>query len=305
MFSRRSRGILAGGRRRTWRETRSCRMSKEPASSLLVRLAPQGPVEMVGLAEQSFLGLDARRREELKHHLKLVCLQAELGLTDEGDEERRVEQSARIVHDLLEQALVATRLMILPRWMGWKRMARVGRVAALVLVFGGILVLGLREWSSHRSRARGLSQDAASASGRTVDARLADLAAPKAQGTPWDAPGTIRIPPRAGALVVRLEHRSSATGIEISLDNNDRYRIDFEDGTSVVGRVFVGPTSEPGGLIVYRRKVPGAAAERGFDHIRITPIEGDGAYAVGHLTLDPSPGGALVTHGDSRGKASP
>jgi len=244
--------------------------------------------------------LDVRQRDELERNLAVVRRHTRRGLQDEDGKEREVESSVRVVHDLLELTLLEKRRALMPRRLQRRWAARVGWVAVAVLLVAAALAIRHGGWSiGWSSRARPSRHAAVGTSG-PIEVSLAELAVPKVQGTPWDAPGTVPIPPAAGALVVRLGRRSTAAEIEISLDNNDRYRIDFMNGAAAVGSLIVGPTPEPGGLIIYREQVPAAAVERGFDAIRITPLEGDGAYSVGHLTLS-----AGVAGGAGSGEVSP
>jgi len=251
-------------------------------------------------------GLDMRQRRELEAHFPLVRGAADPLSPDAPAEGREVERSARIVHDLLERALLAACERGAGRWPDSRLLVRavwplLGTLIALGAVVGGAVLL------LHRTERPSREQEGGPpAVGRPLEVPVAKLATPLAEGTPWDAPGTVRIPPGSGGLVVRLEHRSTAKRIQLSLDNNDRYRIEFLDGATRVGQFEVGPTADRTGLTVYERDVPGTAVTRGFDALRIVPEDGDGAYSVGHLLLNPPvSGGRPGEHPSGGASGSP
>jgi len=120
------------------------------------------------------------------------------------------------------------------------------------------------------------------------------LALPRERGTPWDAAGNVRLDD-GQMLVVDLGKTSHAPAIEISVDDNDEYRVVFladrrELGSRTISGMFDEPlwdrrTPPSRGLIVRRVDVPSAAVDRGYDQIRVCPLREDGKYAVGHLLL--------------------
>jgi len=231
-------------------------------------------------------GLDARRRQELETHFPVVQRSADAIADSVNTGERDLGRSVRIVHDLLEDVLLAVSRHRAEKWSGWRRVARAGGLVAGALAVVGAMVVG-GVLLMHRAQAPPEAQQRPVAVERSFVVSAGQLATPKAEGTPWDAPGTVKIPSTNGGLVVRLGHRSTAKTIQLSLDNNDRYRIEFLDGTVEVGHFLVGPTPDRGGLTVYEREVPETAVASGFDAVRIVPMEGDGAYSIGHLVLDP------------------
>ncbi len=258
------------------------------------------PTALADPAALSLPGLDRRRSEILRRHLPVVAEHAGLEPARPNRPGRAVEASARVVHDLLERELRHLRGASRPR-----RTVRVLWVAAAVALCGAAVMIAMG-WGKNDSRraARPVHRSEAPPS-RPIEVALADLATPRAAGTPWDVPGAIRIPPRPGTMTVRLGERMFAPEIEISADNNDRYRVELLLGDEVVARLDAGPTPNRGGLAVYRLSVPAAAIARGYDLIRVVVLEGDGSYSIGHLLLLPpsvgatGPGGAAASDGPS------
>ena len=106
---------------------------------------------------------------------------------------------------------------------------------------------------------------------------------PKPDGVRWDNPAN-------WVFVKRLEisfpdlQRGYAE-VQLSLDNNDLYLASFEKGQRRVGQILLGPTPEGWGLSNYRTSIPHRAQRAGFDRITLMPVEGDGGYSLGHLTI--------------------
>lgn len=106
---------------------------------------------------------------------------------------------------------------------------------------------------------------------------------PRAPGAAWNAPGHVQM--RDFGAKVLLSEPSHAKEFEISLDNNDFYRVMFlRDGVELA-RLRLGPRIAPGGLMIYRETVPPEARDRGFDAVWVLPLGYDGCYALGHLIL--------------------
>ncbi len=148
-----------------------------------------------------------------------------------------------------------------------------------------VLALNLGMFEHHLKRS-GPKEDAAKVPGLgETRVALETLSIPKPSGSPWDAPGNAVFPSR---LLVLLEsRRTGARVLDVSLDNNDLYSLEFRDGSRIVAaleaecEVLAG-----GGLRRQRIELPEPATEMGFDRILIRPIWGDGKYSVGHLLLE-------------------
>jgi arabinofuranosyltransferase len=117
---------------------------------------------------------------------------------------------------------------------------------------------------------------------------LADTAEVKPDGTPWDAPGVMRMP--SAPVVVRVDDRPGRRFLDVSLDSNDTYRITFLKRYEKVAHVDVGPVPQhrrSPGLASFVVDIPQRAQQAGFDTVFVTTLVGDdNAYAVGHLLLD-------------------
>jgi len=112
------------------------------------------------------------------------------------------------------------------------------------------------------------------------------LANRRVDGTPWNDPlnHTLTVPLAVVYPGVTHGHR-----IDISLDSDDRYLVDFFLKDHLQSSLELGPIPEyrrTRGLMRYPLDLPPRAAGEGFDVILITPSAGDGHYALGHLIIE-------------------
>lgn len=114
---------------------------------------------------------------------------------------------------------------------------------------------------------------------------LGELSAERRDGETVEASGVRRIAREGGALVVRTGP-SHARGIELSLDSNDDYELAYRrEGETIATQRVPARRLPSGGLANHVVAVPKAAAQAGFDEVRIHAVRGDGQYAVGHIRL--------------------
>jgi len=111
-----------------------------------------------------------------------------------------------------------------------------------------------------------------------------EFARPVAAGSAFDAPGNHRFHCDVMCTELRLTLPAVARApvVEISLDDNDRYRVTFYLKDVAMGHVDVA-RAQRGGMRVATLDVPPAAASAGYDAVGILPLYGDGLYAMGHL----------------------
>lgn len=118
-----------------------------------------------------------------------------------------------------------------------------------------------------------------------VSGALDQLATPRANGDPWDGEGNLVF---AGQALVDLGRTWRPTAIEISVDHNDHYLVEFRAGDEISGAVELTPVdaadAQPG-LIVRNVPLPPTVTEAGADRVIVRALSGDEAYAVGHLLL--------------------
>ena len=156
----------------------------------------------------------------------------------------------------------------------------------LLAVFALVAVVGVASW-------RELDPDLTAwlkAMGQTHEAVLREVPATalsqiKEAGTPWNRTGNVLIPQDPGGLTVKFGTLQHASSLEISLDNNDNYRLYFMRGNITVSDATITSNTQNPGLQIYTVSIPQNAAARGFDKVRIVAIQGDGSYSVGHLVL--------------------
>jgi hypothetical protein len=85
-------------------------------------------------------------------------------------------------------------------------------------------------------------------------------------------------------LDVRLNAPSQRGAIELALDSDDDYGLEFFRGERSLGRVVV-RANFGGGMRNRHVAVPEGACRAGYDRIRIQPDRGDGKYRAGHVRL--------------------
>ncbi|HEX5658311.1 MAG TPA: hypothetical protein VFX59_14010 [Polyangiales bacterium] len=142
------------------------------------------------------------------------------------------------------------------------------RLKAVVL-----LNLGLRDSLLDRDRYR---------DPKTSHATLEDLSEPVREHALWDATGTFQIPARG--VTIELPKPSHAVRLELSVDGNDDYRLEFRSGTKALAKVDT-PAEARGAMRTRKVQVPDAARSAGFDYIYVRPSGGDGMYSIGYLRL--------------------
>lgn len=236
-------------------------------------------------------GLNAGERQAWSSSTPLVWQAAEAPEPQvQGDarsDAAELTHRALLVHGLIEVSLlslvrrrrqlaVPTRWRARGRWVvGALTLTGVAAIVALAVSTRGFL-------NEHPRRPQVPPTPAAKVRSRVG---AAELAVPKAPHTPWDARGNVIIPPDPRFLIIDLETTSHARAAELSLDNNDRYRIDFLHAGTPVSSATVGPVLAAGGLVVYCVEIEAGAATGGFDAVRVTPLDGDTSWSIGHLTL--------------------
>ena len=112
--------------------------------------------------------------------------------------------------------------------------------------------------------------------------KLADVQKPVEEGTAFDAEGNTHF---ADAVEVDLGKVMAAPGVELSLDNNDDYRVVFLKGAVEVGAVLTPMNAKISGLRVARVKAPEEAVKAGYDTVRVLFLKGDTIHVLGHLRL--------------------
>jgi arabinofuranosyltransferase len=100
-------------------------------------------------------------------------------------------------------------------------------------------------------------------------------------GAAWNANGVWQMD--SSGIEIDLNGIHANPSIELSLDSDDRYAVEFRHGTWVVGTKVIAP-SYVRGLYNYYRAVPHAAVTRGYDRIRVFPLAGAN-FSLGHLRL--------------------
>ena len=104
----------------------------------------------------------------------------------------------------------------------------------------------------------------------------------KAEGSEWDAPGTVPFLERGVRIVA--DRAIEAHGLELTLSGDDDYTIKYLLAGAEVGRQQVTPDiGRDGTLKLYLLKLP-AGVER-LDTVEITGRRGDFRYSLGHLRV--------------------
>ena len=120
-----------------------------------------------------------------------------------------------------------------------------------------------------------------------------DFQRPVAPGTAWDAPGNyiFHCAPDCPQLRLASAAVETAAQVEVSVDDNDAYRLTWYRAGRALGHVDLPRDEAAPGLRVRLVDAP-AVARDGYDAIGVLPLFGDGSYALGHLrpvpTIEPS-----------------
>jgi len=89
--------------------------------------------------------------------------------------------------------------------------------------------------------------------------------------------------PEQGLCVV-LEKPYDASVMEIALDSDNDYTLNFRTGGRVLSKIVMPALNSAGGTLrVERMAVPDEAVRSGYDNILIVPGKGDGMYSLGHI----------------------
>lgn len=112
---------------------------------------------------------------------------------------------------------------------------------------------------------------------------LDDLASPRAEGTPWDAPGNLQLTLRGASIAV--DGVRSGGRVELSVSGNDLYRVRFlHDSRQVAERVIRQPLVVDGGLRLHTLAAPEGVQ---WNAIIVLPAGGDSRYSLGHMRYLP------------------
>ncbi len=113
-----------------------------------------------------------------------------------------------------------------------------------------------------------------------------ELANRRRDGTPV---GDALNHPIKTSLAVAFPRIVRARRIDVSLDSDDKYFLSFFRQGRLQSTMELGPIPDyrrTPGLTDYPMDIPPRAAADGFDVILISPVGGDGRYAVGHLIVE-------------------
>jgi arabinofuranosyltransferase len=129
------------------------------------------------------------------------------------------------------------------------------------------------DWDLYRNRE-------VPAATRAVEVEAAQVAKVVDSGE-WDEAGNVIFPK---TLDVLLPAPRSFNRIDLSVDNNDIYRVEALTAAGWQQLAIVTPTTNQRGVVRHRilleREIAGAS------RIRLTALEGDGMYSLGHLLLE-------------------
>lgn len=111
-----------------------------------------------------------------------------------------------------------------------------------------------------------------------------EISVPKARGTTWDDKSNVVLGPKG--LMVFLDSLSYSKLIEISVDNNDVYRIQLlNDSITVFQGLLEAIRIPEGGLRIDTIVVNSSAASAGYNIIAIQAGDGDDKFSVGHVKI--------------------
>lgn len=111
---------------------------------------------------------------------------------------------------------------------------------------------------------------------------LASLSQVKSEGI-WNGPGNVVFTIDA---LIDLPESIEIKTLDLSLDHNDTYRVEIltADGYIPVGDLL---PIEGSGLARRQLTVPDLPISMKATQIRVSALEGDGMYSIGHLVINP------------------
>ncbi|MEA4910265.1 MAG: hypothetical protein VB089_21770 [Anaerolineaceae bacterium] len=88
---------------------------------------------------------------------------------------------------------------------------------------------------------------------------------------------------------ITLAAQTDAAALDLELDGDSRYQVEYWLGTRLVGQAQLDPQPGAGGPVVQHLATPAQAARTGFDRLRIFPLSGDDPYVLASITLEGTP----------------
>lgn len=159
-------------------------------------------------------------------------------------------------------------------------------------VMAGLCVLGLAALASLTLALTGGSPDGSGPVGlkpvptgkepRLKTVTQARVGKRQRAGDFWNAPGSVVF---THSLRVALPSVTRARSLEVSVDHNDVYIVIFLRDAVEMGRVRITPNLSREGLRIVTLQAPAHAVTEGYNAVKLTAVEGDGAYSLGHLML--------------------
>jgi hypothetical protein len=119
--------------------------------------------------------------------------------------------------------------------------------------------------------------------GRPVAVALSAVSAAKPENLPWSHPSNFVFGEDGLSASVAFSQR--VTSVDVSLDNNDAYSLEFRRGGAVLWKGAVSIANNGGGLAVRHLDVAGGLLLRRGDEVLVAPVNGDKHYSLGFLHL--------------------
>jgi arabinofuranosyltransferase len=110
-----------------------------------------------------------------------------------------------------------------------------------------------------------------------------------ADEAPLDGPGVHAI---ANALAVACADQRGRRYLDIAVNADERYRLEFIKQNHLISALEIGPIPEyrrKPGLVRYTPDIPARAVAAGFDTVLVVPLAERGPHVLGHLLLDGNP----------------
>ncbi|MBO4699115.1 glycosyltransferase family 39 protein [bacterium] len=102
-------------------------------------------------------------------------------------------------------------------------------------------------------------------------------------GAKWSEKGNI-IMGKSGVEVTFGEVVTGRT-LKIALDSSDSYRLTFFNGGEETGTLLVLPQKKQRGMFNHTKKLPETCIDKGFDAIKIVPVESDDSCSLGAIKV--------------------
>ena len=121
--------------------------------------------------------------------------------------------------------------------------------------------------------------------GKPLMINLVDYSQKKSDGTIWNDPHNVILNYNT-SLQIDLQREFFENEIQLGLDSNDTYSIQFYNGEQFLGREILYTDNNSENIKNYNLQVSEKISKNGYDTIKIQPLSGDNRFSFSHIILE-------------------